>query len=157
MGSHGGAAAEGQLEVLASYDITPETMGCPIRSSMEVVELGVSERGRRVLIDRNAYEADGIIISCRLKPHNAFRGAYESGPCKMMTVGLGTQEGASIVHSDGMDVIAENIPTMASVVLEKAKILLAIPCMENAYDETDHILPVRQVRFETGKIQAFAG
>ena len=50
-----------------------------------------------------------------------------------------------------------HIPTMASVVLEKAKILLAIPCMENAYDETDHILPVRQVRFETGKIQAFAG
>lgn len=164
MGSHGGAAAEGQLEVLASYDITPETMGCPIRSSMEVVELGVSERGRRVLIDRNTYEADGIIISCRLKPHNAFSGAYnafsgayESGPCKMMTVGLGKQEGASIVHNDGMDVIAENIPTMASVVLEKAKILLAIPCMENAYDETDHILPVRQVRFETGKIQAFAG
>ena len=164
MGSHGGATAEGQLEVLASYDITPETMGCPIRSSMEVVELGVSERGRRVLIDRNAYEADGIIISCRLKPHNAFSGAYnafsgayESGPCKMMTVGLGKQEGASIVHNDGMDVIAENIPTMASVVLEKAKILLAIPCMENAYDETDHILPVRQVRFETGKIQAFAG
>ena len=157
MGSHGGAAAEGQLEVLASYDITPETMGCPIRSSMEVVELGVSERGRRVLIDRNAYEADGIIISCRLKPHNAFSGAYESGPCKMMTVGLGKQEGASIVHNDGMDVIAENIPTMARVVLEKAKILLAIPCMENAYDETDHILPVRQVRFETGKIQAFAG
>ena len=164
MGSHGGAAAEGQLEVLASYDITPETMGCPIRSSMEVVELGVSERGRRVLIDRNAYEADGIIISCRLKPHNAFSGAYnafsgayESGPCKMMTVGLGKQEGASIVHNDGMDVIAENIPTMASVVLEKAKILLAIPCMEKAYDETDHILPVRQVRFETGKIQAFAG
>ena len=146
MGSHGGAAAEGQLEVLASYDITPETMGCPIRSSMEVVELGVSERGRRVLIDRNAYEADGIIISCRLKPHNAFSGAYnafsgayESGPCKMMTVGLGKQEGASIVHSDGMDVIAENIPTMARVVLEKAKILLAIPCMENAYDETCRI------------------
>lgn len=139
MGSHGGATAEGQLEVLASYDITPETMGCPIRSSMEVVELGVSERGRRVFIDRNAYEADGIIISCRLKPHNAFRGAYESGPCKMMTVGLGKQEGASIVHSDGMDVIAENIPTMARVVLEKAKILLAIPCMENAYDETCRI------------------
>ena len=139
MGSHGGAAAEGQLEVLASYDITPETMGCPIRSSMEVVELGVSERGRRVFIDRNAYEADGIIISCRLKPHNAFSGAYNA------------------LHNDGMDVIAENIPTMASGVLEKAKILLAIPCMETAYDETDHILPVRQVRFETGKIQAFAG
>lgn len=139
MGSHGGATAEGQLEVLASYNITPETMGCPIKSSMEAVELGVSERGKTVYLDKNAYEADGIIISCRLKPHNAFRGPYESGPCKMMTVGLGKQAGASLVHSDGMDVIAKNIPTMAKVVLEKAKILFAIPCMENAYDETCRI------------------
>lgn len=136
MGSHGGATAEGQLEVLESYHITPETMGCPIKSSMEVVELGYSERNRRVVLDKNAYEADGIIISCRLKPHNAFRGPYESGPCKMMTVGLGKQVGATVVHGDGMDVIAENIPTMAKVVLEKANILFAIPCIENAYDET---------------------
>lgn len=136
MGSHGGATAEGQLEVLASYNITPETMECPIKSSMEVVELGYSELGKPVAIDRNAWEADGIIVSCRLKPHNAFRGPYESGPCKMMTVGLGKQAGASIVHGDGMDVIAQNIPAMAKVVLEKAKILFAIPCLENAYDET---------------------
>lgn len=139
MGSHGGATAQGQLEILAGYNITPETMGCPIKSSMEVVELGVSERGRTVYLDKNAYEADVIIVSCRLKPHNAFRGAYESGPCKMMTVGLGKQAGASLVHSDGMDVIAQNIPTMAKVVLEKAKILFAIPCIENAYDETCRI------------------
>jgi hypothetical protein len=139
MGSHGGATAEGQLEILAGYNITPESMGCPIKSSMEVVELGYSERNRRVAIDKNAYEADGIIVSCRLKPHNAFRGPYESGPCKMMTVGLGKQVGASVVHGDGMDVIAQNIPTMAKVVLEKAKILFAIPCIENAYDETCRI------------------
>lgn len=139
MGSHGGATAEGQLEILAGYNITPESMGCPIKSSMEVVELGYSERNRRVAIDKNAYEADGIIVSCRLKPHNAFRGPYESGPCKMMTVGLGKQVGASVVHGDGMDVIAQNIPTMAKVVLEQAKILLAIPCIENAYDETCRI------------------
>lgn len=107
MGSHGGATAEGQLEILAGYNITPETMGCPIKSSMEVVELGVSERGRTVYLDKNAYEADGIIVSCRLKPHNAFRGPYESGPCKMMTVGLGKQKGASLVHTDGMDVISK--------------------------------------------------
>jgi len=129
MGSHGGATPDGQKEVLESYSITEASMGCPIKSSMEVTELGYSERGRRVVIDKYAYEADGIIISCRLKPHNAFRGPYESGPCKMMTVGLGKQVGASVVHSDGMDVIAENIPTMAKVVLEKAKILFAIPCI----------------------------
>ena len=142
MGSHGGATAEGQLEVLSSYGITPETIGCPIRSSMEVVKLGVSELGRTVYLDRNAYEADGIIVSCRIKPHNAFRGPYESGICKMLTVGLGKQAGASLVHTDGMDVIAKNIPTMAKVVFEKAKVLFAVPCIENAYDETCRITAV---------------
>lgn len=102
MGSHGGATAEGQLEVLASYHITPESMGCEIRSSMEVVDLGVSDTGQPVLIDKYAYDSDGIIVSCRLKPHNAFRARYESGPCKMMAVGLGKQRGAEQVHRDGM-------------------------------------------------------
>ena len=136
MGSHGGATAEGQIDILAGYGITPETMGCEIRSSMEVVELGVSDTGMPVYMDKNAYHADGIIISCRLKPHNAFRGPYESGPCKMMTVGLGKQKGAERVHADGMGKIGKNIPSMAKVALEKAPILFAIPCLENAYDQT---------------------
>lgn len=136
MGSHGGATAEGQLEVLESFGITEETMGCPILSSMEVVYLGESKGGKKVYLDKNAYESDGIIVSCRLKPHNAFRGKVESGPCKMMTVGLGKQAGAEVVHSDGMGVIAENIPDMAEVVIGRAPILFAIPCIENAYDET---------------------
>lgn len=136
MGSHGGATAQGQLDILAGYGITPETMGCEIRSSMEVVELGVSDTGMPVYMDKNAYNADGIILSCRLKPHNAFRGPYESGPCKMMTVGLGKQKGAERVHAEGMGKIGKNIPSMAKVALEKAPILFAIPCLENAYDQT---------------------
>ncbi|TQI67032.1 DUF362 domain-containing protein [Clostridium sp. KNHs216] len=136
MGSHGGANAQGQKDMLAGFGITEESMGCEIRSSMEVVKLGVSDTGRTVYMDKNAYGADGVIISCRLKPHNAFRGTVESGPCKMMTVGLGKQKGAEEVHSDGMDRIAQNIPSMAKVVLEKAPILFAVPCVENAYDET---------------------
>lgn len=136
MGSHGGATAEGQKEMLAGFGITEEAMGCEIRSSMETVMLGYSELGKPVYMDKNAYESDGVIVSCRLKPHNAFRGPIESGPCKMMTVGLGKQKGAEQVHSDGMDIIAKNIPTMAKVTLSTGKILFAIPCLENAYDQT---------------------
>ena len=136
MGSHGGATAEGQKGLLAGYGITEEKMGCPILSSMETVLLGHSELGKPVYMDKNAYESDGVILSCRLKPHNAFRGPVESGPCKMMTVGLGKQKGAEQVHSDGMDIIARNIPTMAKVTLGTGKILFAIPCLENAYDQT---------------------
>ena len=136
MGSHGGATAKGQRELLAGYGITEEAMGCEIKSSMETVYLGLSELQKPVYMDKNAYEADGVIISCRLKPHNAFRGPIESGPCKMMTVGLGKQKGAEQVHADGMDNIAKNIPTMAKVTLQTGKILFAIPCLENAYDQT---------------------
>ncbi|MBR1407732.1 MAG: DUF2088 domain-containing protein [Clostridia bacterium] len=146
MGSHGGATAEGQRQLLAGYGITEDAMGCEIRSSMETVLLGHSELGKPVYMDKNAYEADGVILSCRLKPHNAFRGPVESGPCKMMTVGLGKQKGAEQVHSDGMDIIARNIPTMAKVTLSTGKILFAIPCLENAYDQTmmfEAILPER--------------
>ena len=136
MGSHGGATAEGQKELLAGFNITEETMGCPIRSSMETVLLGYSEFGKPVYQDKNAHEADGIILSCRIKPHNAFRGKYESGVLKMRVVGLGKQKGAESVHSDGMDNMARNIPANGKVALENSKILFAIPCVENAYDET---------------------
>ena len=117
MGSHGGAKAESQKELLAGYGITEEAMGCPIRSSMETVLLGYSEYGKPVYQDKNAHEADGIIVSCRIKPHNAFRGPYESGVCKMMVVGLGKQKGAESVHSDGLGNMARNLPANAKVVV----------------------------------------
>ena len=72
MGSHGGATAEGQKEILAGYGITEDYMECPIISSMEVKKIGVNEEGRDVFIDKNAAEADGIILGCRIKPHTAF-------------------------------------------------------------------------------------
>ena len=146
MGSHGGATAEGQTKILAGYNITEETMGCPITSCMDTVVLGYSALGKPVYMDKLAYESDGIIVSCRIKPHNAFRGEYESGICKMMVVGLGKREGAESVHSDGMGEIAQNLPANAKVVMERAPILFAIPCLENAYDETCEIEAVSKDR-----------
>ena len=45
MGSHGGANPEGQREVLASYGVTEETMGVPIRAEMDVVLVGHTPDG----------------------------------------------------------------------------------------------------------------
>ena len=42
MGSHGGATAEGQTEMIATYGVTEEAMGCPILSSMEVVQISTT-------------------------------------------------------------------------------------------------------------------
>jgi hypothetical protein len=144
MGSHGGATAEGQVELLAGYGITEEYLGCPIKSSIEVKMIGYTEDGQEVVIDKNAAESDGIIISCRIKPHNAFRGRYESGIMKMMSVGLGKQVGAERVHSKGMHNIAKNIELIGTAIIKHAPILFAIPCIENAFDETCKIVGVNR-------------
>ena len=136
MGSHGGAMAEGQRLIIESYGVTEEAMGCEIRASMETVQIGTTEDGRPVRIDKYAAEADGIIVAGRIKPHTAFRGPYESGLMKMMAIGLGKQYGASIVHAAGFEHFAEDIPKYGTAILNNAKVLFGVGILENAYDKT---------------------
>ena len=139
MGSHGGAVAEGQTEMLETLGITESSVGCPIKSSMETVCVGHHEEGGEVHMDRNAFEADGVIVFNRIKPHSGFRGTYESGIVKMMAVGLGKQHGAAAIHSGGDETLARNIYLHGKTILENANILFAVGVMENAYDETAEI------------------
>ena len=136
MGSHGGATVEGQKEVLGSYGITESYLGCPIHSSMEVKKIGVNEEGMDVFIDKYAAEADGIIVSCRIKPHTAFRGPYESGIMKMMAIGLGKQHGAEVCHEAGFKNIAKYVPMFGKAIIENVPVLFAVAVIENAFDET---------------------
>src|ERR671917_388812 len=84
MGSHGASTAEGQAEVLAHLGVSEESVGCPVRATMESVRIGETPSGVAVYMDRNAYEADAVIVVNRVKPHTAFRGTVESGPTKML-------------------------------------------------------------------------
>ncbi len=137
MGSHGGATAEGQRGILTGYGITEETMGCPIISSMETVKIGhADEIDVDVQIDKNAYEADGIIVVNRIKAHTGFKGKYESGLMKMMTVGLGKQAGAYVAHSAGDDAMPERLFSIGSEIIRKANIIMGVGLMENAFDKT---------------------
>ncbi len=147
MGSHGGATAEGQRSILESYGVTEESIGCEIRSSMETVQIGTTPDARPVRIDKNAAQADGIIVVGRIKPHTAFRGPYESGLMKMMAIGLGKQYGASIVHEGGFENFAEDIPKYGTAILKNAKVLFGVGILENAYDKTRelHALLPREI------------
>ncbi len=140
MGSHGGSLAEGQRRIIEDYGVTEESAGCEIRSSMETVEIGKTETGQPVRIDKNAYEADGIIVCNRIKPHTAFRGPYESGLMKMMTIGLGKQYGASIAHADGFGKMGENVPLYGKAILKHAPVIFGLGLLENAYDKTREIV-----------------
>lgn len=145
MGSHGGATAAGQIEVLANLNVTEATAGCPIRSSMEVVQIGRLDNGLPVYIDREASQADGIVVINRVKPHTAFRGSVESGICKMITIGLGKQKGAESCHAYSFKYMAENILAMSQIALEKMPVLFAVATVENAYDK------IRKIRVAAAK------
>ena len=136
MGSHGGATPEGQLETLRSLGITPETVGAPVRSSMEVDEIGKLEKGSPVYMDRIALKADGIIVVGRVKPHTDFKGKIESGLMKMISIGLGKQKGAEMIHWYQSEGYHELIPEVATLIMKKTRILLGLAVVENANHET---------------------
>lgn len=140
MGSHGGATAEGQLKVLAQLGVTEQSAGCPIRSSMETVEVGVLDNGMSVRIDKLAYEADGIVLFNRIKPHSAFRWENESGLAKMLSIGLGKQSGADNCHAWGFNYVGRFVVEMARVKLATCKVLFGIGTVENAYDRLSKVV-----------------
>lgn len=139
MGSHGGATAAGQQSILAALGITEETMGCPIRASMETVELGTVQipdlnTSTRTYIDRNAYEADGIVTVARVKVHPAFKDTLESGLCKMLVVGFGKQRGAQAYHTAANGRMGRVLEAVAPHIIKNTKVLFAVGSIENAYD-----------------------
>lgn len=136
MGSHGEATAEGQRKILEHYGITESTMGCPIKSGMEVVRIA-EVKGTPVFCDKNAWEANHIAVVARVKTHTDFDNEIESGLFKMMAIGLGKQHGAEHYHRAGHHYsYAEIFPSVGKAVLEKAHILFGLGIIENGYDET---------------------
>lgn len=158
MGSHGGATAEGQREVLEGYGITEATMGCPVHSQMDVVELGKLDSGMPVYMDKLAAAADGVVLICRVKPHTNFRAPIESGIVKMMTIGMGKIIGATTLHTDGMDAFGELLPNAARLIMAKKNFLIGVAMVENAADETAIIeaVPGEQVFDREPVLQAKA-
>lgn len=132
MGSHGGATAEGQIEMMAGYGMTEDALGCPVRATMEVVQVGTTPNGIPVYYDKMASEADGVIVVNRVKAHTAFRGEVESGVAKMIAVGLGKRHGAEQMHSAGLGTA---IVDAATVTLGAANILFGVHVVENAYEQ----------------------
>ncbi len=148
MGSHGGGTAEGQREILKGLGVTEASCGCPIRATMEVEQIGVTTEGHPVYIDANAARADGVIVVNRIKPHTAFRGPYESGLMKMLTIGMGKHVGAQVCHRAGFGCMDHLVPLFGHEVLKSGKILFGLALLENAYDETCHMEALLPEAFE---------
>jgi hypothetical protein len=156
MGSHGGATAEGQAEILESLGVTEEFCGAPIRSSMEVVDLGETERGVPVYMDRIASEADGVVLVNRIKAHTDFRSSIESGLLKMASIGLGKHKQALALHGYGVEGIRDFMVEVGDKVLESGHILFGVGVVENAYDEPAIIeaIPTQEIHEREAELLA---
>jgi len=149
MGSHGAATAEGQADVLAHYGIHEATMGCPVISSLDVVSLGKTADGIEAFLDKNAFEADGVMLVGRVKWHTDFAGKIESGLFKMMAIGLGKFSGAQRYHTYAYKLGLEQvIRTVGRQVLASGKILGGLAILEDANHATAQLTAVPVERME---------
>ena len=156
MGSHGGATSEGQRRVLENYGISESTTGCPVRSEIEPASLGETADGLPVYLDRNALGADHIVVVNRVKPHTDFKGSVGSGLMKMLAIGLGKQKGASYYHGAVFEYGFDHmITTVSQHVLQNAPVAFGLAIIENAYDQTGHIVGVPASVLQTEERRLF--
>ncbi len=140
MGSHGGATAEGQKEMLAFLGVTEESVGAEVRATMEVEQIGRIENGPPLYQGKDSMAADHAILVSRIKPHTDFRSHLESGPSKMCVIGLGKQFGAAQMHSGGGANFQKYLAPAARVYETHSNFAGAICPIENAYDDTAKIV-----------------
>jgi len=136
MGSHGGATAAGQRELLAEYGISEQALGVPVKTDMNAVRIGTNSWGEPVWWDKNALEADAVVTVSRVKPHTDFRGRFESGIAKMIVIGLGKRDGASQHHRWGFRGLRDMLPETARVIVEKTPFIGGLAVLENAREQT---------------------
>lgn len=154
MGSHGGATAEGQTQVLAELGITQESMGCEIRSSMETVEVCQAVEGFPIHFDSNAFNADHVLVVNRIKPHTRFVGPVESGLMKMMLIGLGKHQGAIVYHRVIQNYTFDQIVrSVAREVIQRCRIVAGIAILENGYEETAKIVGIPASQIDSAEPQ----
>ncbi|WP_089827740.1 DUF362 domain-containing protein [Halogranum amylolyticum] len=151
MGSHGGATAAGQREVLAALGITEASVDAPIDATMETRELEtvtVGETPTTVHFSTAALDADAVVVVNRVKAHTNFTGPIESGLSKMTVVGLGKQRGAKSFHSTAIkEGYVETLEAALDVIREAVPLLAGVALVENFEEETAHVESVEGESF----------
>ena len=152
MGSHGGATAEGQVAVLAQLGVTDAYVAAPILSSMEVQQIGQTDDGVPVFLDKHALAADHIVVVNRIKSHTKFKASIESGLMKMMAIGMGKHKGAAYYHKAAVQfTFPKIIRDAARVVLQQTPVICGVGIVENGYGETARIAALKSDEIESSE------
>lgn len=142
MGSHGGGTPEGQGAILNRLGINPKNLGAEVITNIDTVLLGHLENKTPIYVNKAAMDCSGIIVVNRVKPHTSFHGPIESGIHKMIAVGLGGPSGAEAIHKAGAEALPNIIPAIARKILKHIIMITGLAIIENAYEETQAIVPV---------------
>ncbi len=148
MGSHGGATAEGQAGMLEGLGLSEKTLGVPVVSSMDVVELGKTAEGIPVVFSKDALACDHVIVINRIKPHTEFSGKIESGLTKMLVIGMGKHEGAIRTHNWAVRFgYEQTLISSADLLIKKVPIAMGIGIVENGFGQAARIEAVSPENF----------
>src|SRR6202163_3266770 len=133
MGSHGGGTGEGQRSMLEHLGVTEASVGAPIESEIDVVDVTrTAEHGIDVVCDTRAARADAIVVVGRVKPHTDFTGTIESGMLKMTAIGLGKPSGAARYHAAfarfGYEPIIREV---AAALMERVPVVAGLAVVED--------------------------
>ncbi len=157
MGSHGGAIPEGQAGILSGYGINEETMGAPVRASLDVTQLGNTDDGTGVYCSNEALSADGILVINRVKPHTDFSGKIGSGLLKIITIGLGKRMGAATCHAAFAQLGHERvIRKVSGLIRRSAPILGGVAILEDPAHATADVVVLRNEEMEAEEEKLFA-
>jgi len=143
MGSHGGNTTDGEISLLAGLGITESSMGVPIDTADEVVEIGRLNIGVPILMNRCAAAADHIVVINRVKPHTKFHGPIESGLTKMLTIGLGKGHGARVYHRAAVQHTFAILEDAAAHILNNRSVLFGLAILEDGYQDVARICAVK--------------
>ncbi|HMR66513.1 MAG TPA: DUF2088 domain-containing protein, partial [Anaerolineae bacterium] len=140
MGSHAGATAEGQRQMLINLGVDPAVVGAEIRATMEIVRIGQVPAGPELYQDALAAQADHTLLINRIKPHTSFRSHIESGLAKMCAIGMGKQPGAALFHSLGVEGLRHFLAPAARIYEANTNLIGGLAILENAYHQTAEIV-----------------
>ena len=130
MGSHGGEDPREKARLLAHLGITPDRVGAPVSSCAEIALAVTTSDGIPIFCQKEAYQADAIILLNRIKTHTDFSSDIESGLLKIACVGLGGYLGAQWVHAFGYDKLAERVRAAGESAIRTLRIPLALAILE---------------------------
>mgnify|MGYP002521645660 FL=1 len=139
MGSHAGASAKGQKAHLAQFGIEENYLGVPVLSTMDVVQVASLDDGFPVYCDKNAYEADGIILFNKIKPHTHFKYDHESGLLKMICIGVGKHKGAATFHAHGYDHFGPNLERVSKAFMQHVNVVFAVGLVQSPSDDIAYL------------------